>query len=471
MASDLQLLDILSSNLSQLKNHEELLDKCQVLIDTIRKIGWERVTLSFINGKYETQKTIYSGFPEDMIKVAETKTLSSQKRKLLLSSAVDRWRITVFTYLPWRDERARTLVSGGKTTAIPIESKNQWHARDLLYAPVYYKSRPVAVLTLDSPRDGQVPNRINLRGPQIVHSCITEVILEFVSEEYFAHSQKIRKAIMDKGTIGIITLSESAGIIDMNHATEIILKLNKKEYLKRTLFKALQPEFVNRIKPVYDQASKDLQSQEVQATYTYEDGGTRQFVVQLFPLSVMYDYSGMICLLNLPESDDIHQQYTLTLRKLASMSSDIKGDFSTIQRTIIKQFCREFNFSYPRIYRLSNDRMTMECILSFDEKTQNLSFFDHPYNRNSVAASALIDDEIIFTTQKHPTIRDVRRIWQYLDTRGTIAIPVHVSENITAILVCDINGNDFQMDMSREIIFNFVATIIGLTLRPYFRVK
>jgi len=64
MRNVLQLLDVLSSNLIHLKLKETLEDKCMVILDTLRKSGWGWVNLSFLNSKYETTKTLFSGYSD-----------------------------------------------------------------------------------------------------------------------------------------------------------------------------------------------------------------------------------------------------------------------------------------------------------------------------------------------------------------------------------------------------------------------
>ncbi len=101
MQSELQQLDVLSSNLFHLRSQKSLDEKCQILLDTLRKSGWDLVSLSFINSKYETTKTLYSGYSDEEIAIANSKNISPVKRKELLSSTVSRYRIGSFYYLPW----------------------------------------------------------------------------------------------------------------------------------------------------------------------------------------------------------------------------------------------------------------------------------------------------------------------------------------------------------------------------------
>jgi hypothetical protein len=153
------------------------------------------------------------------------------------------------------------------------------------------------------------------------------------------------------------------------------------------------------------------------------------------------------------------------------LSNTITGDFSEIQQKIITLLCKQFHFRFPRIYKLSDDKSTLECILSFDEETQELEFFDHAYNRNSLGSTAIIDDQIIFATKNERQIRDVRRIWERLDTPGAIAIPLHINETIHSVLVCDFLDPVFELDMSKEIIFKFFSMVLGMTLKPLFKEK
>lgn len=471
MLSEIQILDVLSSNFNRIRTYKTLDEKCQVLIDTLRKSGWGRVTLSFLNSKFETKKTLYSGYTEDLIKIAEEKKLAPLKRKELLSSMVERWRISSFYYMPWRDVKARTIVSSGRTTEIPIETKDQWHPMDLLYAPLYYKTRPVAVLTLDDPKDQSTPTKVKLRVPQIIHSTIIQVISEYISQEYFSYSKELKEAIMAKGTIGIIEIGHDGKMTNINLAGEHILKLRKKDLSDLLFLKYFDERFETKIQPTFEEAAETLKPSLLQTIYYFPDNTSKDLIIEFFPQHVLYEYTGMICTVNYPESKDLYRLYSNILDRLSELSNTITGDFSEIQRKIIALLCRQFHFRFPRIYKLSVDKSTLECILSFDEETQDLAFFDHPYNRNSLGSTAIIDDQIIFTTKKERQIRDVRRIWKRLDTPGAIAIPLHVNETIKSVLVCDFLEPVFEIDMSKEIVFKFFSMVLGMTLKPLFKEK
>ncbi|MCK4296406.1 MAG: hypothetical protein KAX28_07105 [Candidatus Marinimicrobia bacterium] len=121
------------------------------------------MNLSFLNSKYKTAKTLFSGYSDEEIVLAKSKTISSIKRKELLSSTVEKWRIGSFYYLPWREPRVREIISGGMKSDIPVNLKDEWNDRDMLYVPIYYKTFPVAVLSLDKPRDISKIYRVSIR--------------------------------------------------------------------------------------------------------------------------------------------------------------------------------------------------------------------------------------------------------------------------------------------------------------------
>jgi hypothetical protein len=78
MHSDLTQLDLLSTNLYQLKNLKTMDEKCSYLLDTLRRAGWGKVSLSFLNSKYETRKTLYSGYEPEAIKIPKS-TIGARK--------------------------------------------------------------------------------------------------------------------------------------------------------------------------------------------------------------------------------------------------------------------------------------------------------------------------------------------------------------------------------------------------------
>jgi len=469
MATEIQILDILANSYSSLKTYDSLIDKCQFLLDTIRKVGWGRASLSFLNSKYETKKTLYTGFSEDEIKIAEANKLPPNKRKELLSSIIERWRIGSFYYVPWRDMQARTIVSGGKMTNIPIDSKNQWNPMDLLYAPIYYQTRPIAVFTLDDPKDQIPPDKVKLRIPQIILSTLREIIFGYIHQEYFSYSEEIKKAIIEKGTIGIIEVAQDGKMTEINLAGEQLLKLRKKNVLDLFFLKHFDPRFLKAIQPKFDEAIQSLKPTSIRTNFYHPDGTEKELVVGFFPQTILYEYFGMICTFNYPESMDLYKQYVNVLNRMRELSTTVSGDYNEALTNIITLLCQQFNFKYPRFYKLTNDESTLECFLTFDKDIVDREFFNHPYNRNSLPATAIIDDEIIFTTKKQPVIRDVRRIWERLNTQGAIAIPLHISETDKAVLVCDFLEIDFEMDLSKEITFKFFAMVLSMALKPYFK--
>jgi len=469
MPSEIQTLELLASNFNLIRIYDTLDEKCQVLLETIRKSGWGRVTLSFLNSKYETKKTLYSGYPDDLIKIAEEKKLNPLKRKELLSSLVERWKLSTFFYIPWKDVRARTIVSSGRTTEIPIIAKDQWHPMDLLYAPLYYKTRPVAVLTLDDPKDLTTPNKARLRIPQIIHSTLIQVISEYISQEYFSYSKELKDAVMAKGTIGIIEVAHDTKITNINLAGEHILKLRKKNIESLFFLKYFAERFTKNISPTFTKAADTLTPCKVETTYLFGDGTSLDLVLEFFPQHVLYEYIGMICTITYPESRDLYKLYENILDRLGELSEKLTGDFPEIQQKVIFLLCRQFHFRFPRIYRVSDDNSTLECILTFDKETQDLNFFDQPFNRNSLGSTAIIENEVVFSTKADRQIRDIRRIWERLDTPGAIAIPIHITETVRAVLVCDFLEPLFELDRSKEIVFNYFSMILGMTLKPYFK--
>jgi hypothetical protein len=469
MATEIQILDALANSFSTLKTYDSLNDKCQVLLDAVRKVGWGRASLSFLNSKYETKKTLYSGYPEDQIKIAEENKLAPNKRKELLSSIIERWRIGSFYYVPWRDMKARTIVSGGKMTNIPIDHQDQWNPMDLLYAPIYYQSRPIAVITLDEPKDQMPPDKVKLRIPLIIVSILREIIFGYIHHEYFSYSEDIKKAIIEKGTIGIIEVAQDGKMIDINLAGEQLLKLRKKNVLNLFFLKHFDPRFLKAIQPKFDEALQSLKPTSIRTNFYYSDDTYKELVVGFYPQHILYEYFGMICTFNYPESMDLYKQYVNVLNRMRELSTTVSGDYNEVLTNIITLLCQQFNFKYPRIYKLTNDQSTLECILTFDKDILDREFFNHPYNRNSLPATAIIDDEIIVTTKKQPIIRDIRRIWERLNTQGAIAIPLHVSQTVKAALVCDFLESDFEMDLSKEITFKFFAMVLSMALKPYFK--
>ncbi|MDD5231310.1 MAG: PAS domain-containing protein [Candidatus Marinimicrobia bacterium] len=468
MASDLNLLDTLSSNLYQLKILKTIDEKCNLLLETLRKTGWRKASLGFLNSKYETKKTLYSGYEPEAIQYSEDHKLPPEKRKALLSSAVERWRIIPFYYLPWKDERVRYILTDGLKTEIPLQHKPEWHKNDLLYAPIYFEGRPIAVLNLDEPKDPSIPSKVNLRAPTIIHSFITEVILQTVCEEHYENFLQIHRSIIARGTIGIIELDETGKIVDVNDVAEQILKISKVKLLDNKYNKVLNIEFLDQIAPAFQEAMKTLKDVNLNVDFCDINNEKHMLEVHLTPLHLLYDYTGMVLSFNYLEKTEIFATYRTVLDNLNALTSHLSGDYINIQNQLIQLMCAQYRFIFPRLYILSEDREILKCVLSYDPALENLSFFDHPFNRNSLAANAILEDMLVYTTEKEKNVRDLRRIWERLKTKAAVAIPLHIMTEIKAALVFDIESADFFLDESKKITLDLFGKLISLALRPIF---
>jgi|GEM_PF-805739 len=468
MPSELTQLDTLSTNLNQLKTQKNFDEKCNFLLDTLRKTGWSKVSLGFLNSKFETKKSLYSGYTPEAIQFSESHKLPAEKRKTLLSATVERWRIVPFYYLPWRDERVRYILSDGLKTEIPLHYKNEWHKNDLLYAPIYFGGRPVAVLTLDEPKDQSVPNKVNLRAPTIIHSVLSEVILQSVSEEHYENFMQIHRSIIARGTIGIIELDEAGKIVDANDVAEQILTINKVKLIGNKYNKVFSDELLERITPALQESIETLKDVNLDIEYNNAYNEKHHIEIHLTPLHLLYDYTGMVFSLNYLDETEVFTIYKTVLDNFKTITSKLSGDYINIQKQLIQLMCEQYRFLYPRLYILSEDREILNCVLSYDPSLEDLSFFDHPFNRNSLAANAILENTLIYTTEKEKNIRDLRRIWERLQTKAAIALPLHIMTGITGALVCDIETPDFFLDESKKITLELYNHLIELTLRPAF---
>jgi len=464
MRSELQQLDVLSSNLFHLRSQKSLDEKCQILLDTLRKSGWGLVSLSFINSKFETTKTLYSGYSDEEIAIANSKNISPVKRKELLSSAVSRYRIGSFYYLPWKDARVRGIVSGGMKSDIPVNLRDEWNNYDMLYAPIYYEALPVAVLSLDKPRDRTKPNRVSLRAQSIVHSCLIEVFHQYVYQENFPHSQILQDTVFNKGTIGVIKLDELGKISSINIAAEHILSLDHEDLVDTDFLKHFSKDFIDQFTPHFDKAVQTLEITSFKVKYVGKNEESEELNIKLFPVHILYEYRGMVCLIDYPEPTDIFKKYADILTKLDPLTSAIQGDMNTIQSKLVEWLYNSFGFTYPRIYKLSEDETRMECIYFFDPRIKDIHFFNHSFNRNSLASSALIENKILYTSIYNKRFRDIRRIWELLKTKGAIAVPLNVINNHKTVLVCDFDSNSLVMDISKTIILKYFGNVLRLTL-------
>ena len=463
MATDLQILETLSTNLFDLKTKRTLDEKCIIVLDTLRKTGWKRTSLSFLNEKFETTKTLYSGYTDEEIQHYESTLITSAKRKKLISSTVERWRVGLYYYLPWREERVRSIISDGMTTDIPIELRAVWNPMDMLYAPIFIDAQPVAIIALDQPRDGQVPNKVSLRVPNIMHALLTEVLQEFSTLKNYPFYDAIQSTELEKGVVGFIELSHDDKVASFNHAAEKLLRVQQKDATGQSIRKILAPSFTEKMLFHIEDARN--RNQIVSTTLFYPDENARPEKIDFhfFPLHILYHYNGMVIALHYPDAKDIYKMYSEVLMKTDLLTLALAGPINQIEERLIQWLMQHFSFDHPRLYRISADRAQIICEKYYGNLDINdIRQFDQPFNRNSLAVSALLENETLITTRRNETIRDNRRIWQMLKTIGSIAIPMRSIEGSEFVLQCDLTNDLFELDMAKSILFKTFASFFAL---------
>ena len=465
MTTELQYLNILSTNLAYLKSKSTLKDKCLVLLETVRKSGWRRASLSFIDNKFKTVNVFFSGYNSTERKHFERNIISAGKRMELLSATVDKYRHGVFYYLPWREERARDIISDGMRTDIPIELDKVWNTHDMLYAPIYYNAYPVAVFALDSPFSGEVPNALNLRIPSMIHAILIEIIRQYVSIENSPHYQLLQHCIIGKGNIGIIEMDDNERIRQINGVAEIMLGLEFRKALNMHYTKAFDQKLLSEFIAGYREAQQTLEAVTVNIKFMDKHSITRNLRLDYFPIHVLYSYRGMICIFDYPENADVYKTYVNVMRKIDTLKASLVGDARVIQAKLIRWLRENYGFKYPRVYQVSEDQENLICKVFWDKNIKDTAFFNHTFNRNSLPSIALLEKKVLYTTDQDKYIRDVRRIWVALKTKGAIAIPLNLHEPLPVVLVCDFDTSIFTMNRSQEIIFSFFGSLLGTTLK------
>ncbi len=465
MPNEIQLLDLLTGNLAYLKSKKTLDDKCIVLLEALRKSGWGRVSLSFINSKFKTTKTLYSGYTEDETDFAEKTVIPPGKRRELMSATVERWRIGVFYYLPWREERARDIIGDGLRTDIPIELREIWNEHDMLYAPIYINTKPVAVVALDKPFNGEVPDKVNLRVATIIHCILIEVIQQYGIKENSPYYQQLQRCILDKGNVGVIEIDEWDHISAINGPVEIMLGLEATSCLNMPYTKVFNEDILLQLNEKFLASKQSLEIIQMSFDFSDKNKIKRSIRVSLFPVHILYSYRGMICIFDYPEESDIYKTYSNVLKKVDSMKAVMVGDARMIQSRLIKWLRDNYGFKYARIYQLSDNKEQLICKVFWDPDITDLAFFNHDYNRNSLPAAAMLERRILYTSLEKNQVRDIRRIWDALKTKSAIAIPLNLHENLQVVLVCDFDSKVFILDRAKETIFGFFAAVLTTTLK------
>jgi len=464
MHSPIEDIEILSSKFNELKNQSDLNSKCMLLLDTFRRAGWGKVTLSFLNEQYETLRTLFSGFTEKEQKLTEQHKVSPDFRKKLLGSMFKKWQLGAFFYLPWSDSQIRRILSGGMISEIPLHIKNKWHDKDLLYAPIYFKSRPVAILRLDKPRVREKPNLANLRIPNIILSVLIEVIKQYIAENNLILSQDLRQALQKQGGFGFVKISHRDKIEEMNPPAEIILNLSSRD-LNYGLFKALKPALSHKLESYYRSARDNLAVKSI--TVDEARISRKPICFHFLPFHILGDFRYMVIILYFAEFSDIFSDYSKIIKEIHQLF-DIKAKiYQDRTELLLNWLIGRYRFSFPRMYRLSADKSTLECFQTYHIPSEYpRDFFSHPHNRNSLASSALLEKQIVLSTTDKALFRDVRKIWDALETQAAIAIPLILTPGFETVLVCDFDPDIFRLSNADDIILNYFGALMGSVILP-----
>ncbi len=464
MHSPIEDIEILSSKFDELKNQSDLNLKCQLLLDTFRRTGWRKVTLSFINEQYQTLSTLYSGFSDQEIKIAEQHKVSSDFRKKLLGSIFKKWRLGNFFYLPWSDSQIRRILSGGMISEIPLHIKNKWHDKDLLYAPIYFKSRPVAVLRLDKPKVHEKPDLAHLRIPNIILSVLQEVIKQFIAQDNLALAQDFHQTLQKQAGFGFVKISHRDKIEEMNAPAELILNLSARD-LHYGIFKALKTELSDKIEPYYRSARDDLKVSSV--TIDKANVSKKPLCFHFLPFHILGDFRYMIIILYFAEFSDNFTNYSKIINDIHQLFAINAKVYQNRAELLINWLMGRYPFSYPRLYKLSGDKSTMECFQTVHISPEfDLDFFSHPYNRNSLASSAILEKQIVLSKTNEEFFRDVRKIWNALETQAAIAVPLILTPGYETVLTCDFDPDTFHLSSADEIILNYFGALMGSVILP-----
>ena len=149
-------------NVSQQTLREPDFDsKFQLIVDGLQTAGWRRVSLTLRDEEYRPTRLVTGGLsPAEEEYYREHMLPAVEWRRRFSDPAFSRFRRGSCYYIPHDAEEVVESSQYGIAGGAPVpEGINAWHPDDILIRPLYDREgKPVGIIGLDHPDDGQQPS-------------------------------------------------------------------------------------------------------------------------------------------------------------------------------------------------------------------------------------------------------------------------------------------------------------------------
>jgi signal transduction histidine kinase/putative methionine-R-sulfoxide reductase with GAF domain len=173
-----QKITNLMKSSTEIMHVKDMHQRLKVIAKAIQNFGWRRVVIGRVDETLERKELITVGLTREEIKLLKERRASGHVWKERLGPKFEKYKISEFYYIPWRDPWARehffhvppdmpTEEAIKHMNAVPSrlseENMVDWHPQDMLYAPLRtLEGRIVGILSMDDPVDGRKPTRESL---------------------------------------------------------------------------------------------------------------------------------------------------------------------------------------------------------------------------------------------------------------------------------------------------------------------
>jgi len=464
MINYLELFNYVQKEIKEIDREKDHRIKIHKILNFISKTGWERVILKIINKSYEVLEVITNSTNNLYISAVNTKELIKQ-RKILTSNLVNKWAIGDFFYLPWYDSEARKIISNGLDSAVPVEAKKGlWHENDLLYTIIRHEEEPIALLILDKPTDGQAPTITKLNPISIFKNYIKEILINKRIIDNLVSYKNFISTIFKIGTDIVIETNSADNIVNINRAIENIFPVMSDKLINKNIEFLREFFLPEDFFLTFRKAKVTLKTQFSNFRYTRKGTNPIDLSVIFLPKIYLDKYNGMyifICTTDVKFTSELNMLIGNFVTVMGERITT-KTSYETRKDELYKWIMNKFNFKNMRLYEKKPDQDILICTHFQSEKySYSSSEFNHPYNRNSLAANALLENEILILEKGQTHIRDIRRFWDKLKTEASIAIPIINNENRKVVVTFDYQPGIFNLVPNNKLIIRFWALILS----------
>lgn len=183
------------TSLTLISSAPQFEEKLQLIVDSLQKLGWNRVGLSLRDDDFVPTKIITAGFTDVEKKHLMDNMLPAKVwLDLFQNKAYQQYRQGACYFIPgdskWAQENLGAILPDHTATGA---HPNAWHAKDLFCAILYDRQqRRIGLLGLDQPRNGRRPDRRMIKTIELYAQFAASVIENAqLVEETLARSREL----------------------------------------------------------------------------------------------------------------------------------------------------------------------------------------------------------------------------------------------------------------------------------------